>query len=277
MSELQEEVEAVQPEEGQGQPVAEGSEVQPGEGQGQQDTSDGLYDLSSIDDPKVRSEVERIAKDIDRNVNGKLQEAAEYRKGWEAYEELGVNELDPEGLGALLSFAEALNDEETARDALLQLAETVGVDLSGVSPEEDFSDDPIASVQKELEDLRQWRQSQEERELYASVQAEEAQRLEAEWTEVEEAHGKPFTEDEKVRLRDLAIRFVADSEQPIKDAYEFITSVAGHAQSDLVDQAPDQPSPAEPEGQASTAVEPVETFEEAERLMRERREMASAN
>lgn len=276
MSELEQEVEAVQPD-GQGQPVAEGSEVQP-EGQGQQDAHDGLYDLSSIEDPAIRSEVERIAKDIDRNVNGKLQEAAEYRKGWEPYEQLGVNELDPDGLGALLQFAEALSDEETAREALLQIAETVGVDLAGVDPVgEATEDDPIASVQQELEDLRQWRQAQEERELYATVEAEEAQRLEAEWAEVEEAHGRPFTDDEKVRLRDLAIRFVADSEQPIKDAYEFITSVAGQAQSDLVDQAPDQPSPAEPGGQASTAVEPVETFEEAERLMRERRQMASAN
>lgn len=276
MSELEQEVEAVQPE-GQGQPVAEGSEVQP-EGQGQQDAHDGLYDLSSIEDPAIRSEVERIAKDIDRNVNGKLQEAAEYRKGWEPYEQLGVNELDPDGLGALLQFAEALSDEETAREALLQIAETVGVDLAGVDPVgEATEDDPIASVQQELEELRQWRQAQEERELYATVEAEEAQRLEAEWAEVEEAHGRPFTDDEKVRLRDLAIRFVADSEQPIKDAYEFITSVAGQAQSDLVDQAPDQPSPAEPGGQASTAVEPVETFEEAERLMRERRQMASAN
>ena len=268
--------EAVQPPEGQGQPVANESEVQPLEGQGQQDGYEGLYDLNAIDDPAIRSEVERIAKDIDRNVNTKLQEAAEYRKGWEPYEHLGLNELDPEGLGALLSFADALADQSTAQGALMDLAQQVGVDLSAQVADGDVEASPLTGLESEVAELREWKNSQEERELFASVEAEETKRLQAEWGEVEERHGKPFSEDEQARLRDLALKFVADSDTPISDAYDFIEGITGQAQSALVDGAPDQPSPAEPAGQASTSAAPVESFEEAERLYRERR-MATAN
>ena len=269
--------EAVQPDEGQGQPIANESEVQPGEGQGHEDGYEGLYDLNAIDDPAVRSEVERIAKDIDRNVNSKLQDAAEYRKGWEPYEHLGLNQLDPEGLGALLSFADALSDESTAQGALMDLAQQVGVDISAQNAEGfDPEASPLSGLESEVADLREWKNSQEERELFATVEAEETKRLQAEWSEVEERHGKPFSEDEQGRLRDLALKFVADSDTPISDAYDFIEGIAGRAQSALVDGAPDQPSPAEPAGQASTSAAPVESFEEAERLYRERR-MATAN
>jgi len=268
--------EAVQPPEGQGQPVANESEVQPLEGQGQQDGYEGLYDLNAIDDPAIRSEVERIAKDIDRNVNTKLQEAAEYRKGWEPYEHLGLNQLDPEGLGALLSFADALADQSTAQGALMDLAQQVGVDLSAQVADGDVEASPLTGLESEVAELREWKNSQEERELFASVEAEETKRLQAEWSEVEERHGKPFSEDEQARLRDLALKFVADSDTPISDAYDFIEGITGQAQSAFVDGAPDQPSPAEPAGQASTSAAPVESFEEAERLYRERR-TATAN
>ena len=278
MTDFSEDVEAVQPDSGQGLPEeVNETEVQPLEGQGQGNGYEGLYDLNAIDNPEVRSEVERIAKDIDRNVNSKLEEASQYRKGWEPYEHLGVNQLDPEGLGALLSFAEALSDESTAQEALLDLAQQVGVSLDGPRPQSDDAEgDPVSGIEKEVADLREWRNAQEERELFATVEAEETKRLSAEWSEVEERHGRPFSEDEQARLRDLALKFVADSDTPIRDAYDFIEGIAGQAQSALVDGAPDQPSPAEPAGQASTSAAPVESFEEAERLYKERR-MASSN
>ena len=278
MTDFSEDVEAVQPDSGQGLPEeVNETEVQPLEGQGQGNGYEGLYDLNAIDNPEVRSEVERIAKDIDRNVNSKLEEASQYRKDWEPYESLGVNQLDPEGLGALLSFAEALSDESTAQEALLDLAQQVGVSLDGPRPQSDDAEgDPVSGIEKEVADLREWRNAQEERELFATVEAEETKRLSAEWSEVEERHGRPFSEDEQARLRDLALKFVADSDTPIRDAYDFIEGIAGQAQSALVDGAPDQPSPAEPAGQASTSAAPVESFEEAERLYKERR-MASSN
>src|SRR5690348_674203 len=99
--------------EGQGHEAIEPSAVQP-EGQGRQDDTAGLYDLSSITDPAIRSEVERIAKDIDRNANAKFAEHAEFRKSWEPYQgikladdadPLNLLDYDPQGVGHLLDFA----------------------------------------------------------------------------------------------------------------------------------------------------------------------------
>ncbi len=38
------------------------------------------------------------------NANKKFEEAAEYRKGWAPYEELGINQLEPDTLAELFAF-----------------------------------------------------------------------------------------------------------------------------------------------------------------------------
>lgn len=257
----------VQPQEGQGLTPASTSEVQP-EGQGlRDDTTTGLYDLSTVDEAH-RADVERIAKQIEENANRRFREHAEYRKGWAPYEELGLNGVDPAELKTVIDFAQALSgDEDTARDAVLELARQVGLVTDDEDPAqaEPEPDDPTSALERRLAAIEA---AEQERTQAAAV--EEAKvALAAEWSEVEKLNGKPFTDDEATRLADLAARFVEDDE-PIKAAWEFINSISGSAERALISKKRSEPGPAEGAGRASTAVKPPETFEEAEAAFRQR-------
>ena len=262
------------PEGGQGQPADDTtSAVQP-EGQGQPDASTGLYDLSAVPE-QYRSEVERIAKDIDRNVNSKLQEYADHRKQWEPFQELGLQDFDPEGVGALLQFATRLSEGgDTAREALSNLAASLEIDL-GQAPAADAGE-PSEDTPLTRAEFEAWKQAQDEARLEAQYAQEAEAGFREEYAEILKANGKPFTPEENQRLLDLARRFQADHDQPIKAAYELINSIAGGAEAALVNGQPTPPAPAEPGGRAATTVQPVDTFEEAERLMRERRASVNA-
>lgn len=268
--------EQVQPEEGQGQPSAdETSAVQP-EGQGQPDAQAGLYDLSTVPE-EYRSHVERIAKDIDRNVNAKLQEAAEFRKSWEPYSSLGVNEVDPEGLAALMEFAQAISDPDSARDAVLNLAKALELDLANTPDSEGEGEepDPIQEIRAELDAIKQERAQTQEQAQIAQLQQEALTAYQAEYAAVEKLNGKAFSVEEKTKLIGLAKRFQLDHDEPIKAAFQLIQEISGGAETALVNGQPTPPAPAEPAGRASSTVQPVETFEDALRLHLERNASAT--
>lgn len=260
---------AVQPSSGQGQ-SGDTSTVQPG-GQGHDVNETGLYDLSTVPE-ELRDSVAPILREIEGNATKKFQQHADFRRQWEPYESLGINELDPEGLGNLLEFARAL-DGDGAREAILGLAEALEVDLTG----EPGEPDPLSDVRSELEELRAWKASQEEERQLDTIRAETSQRIQAEWAAVQERHGREFTDEEVDSLRELATAFLeAGKDEPITKAYEFIHGLTGRAATNFVENAPTQPAPAEPGGRAATTAEPVTSFEDAERLLRERRQQRAA-
>lgn len=264
---------AVQPE-GQGQQGADTPDVQP-EGQGVDGvTETGLYDLSTVPEEQ-REFIAPILKDIERNANARFQQHADHRATWAPYEELGVNELDPEGLGALLEFAQQL-DGEGARDAILGLAENLGIDLTGDAAVEG-EPDPIAELRAEVQELREWKEARVSGEQLEAEQATAAESIQAEWAEVQKAHGRPFTDKEVERLRKLATEYLkADNPEPIKAAYSFIKELAGEAATEFVGGSPDVPATAAPGGRASTTAEPTDDFKEAQRLHAERRQQRTA-
>ena len=301
LNETSPEAEAVQPEEGQGQPDAtETSAVQP-EGQGQPDAETGLYDLSTVPE-EHRAFVEEHLKNVERNANGKFQEHAEYREGWQPYEELGIQDIDPGGLGALIGFAEKLVDPETgeldpvaARDAIMEFAEGLGVDLAGDGQHEgdldagdadDETDDDVPSwarqlMDKDAERERQAAEAAEQEELREITTAAEAA-YRKEFEEVESLNGQPFDKtpgsspdgdpqrSERDFLIGLAKRFQLDNDEPIKAAYQLMQTISGRAEAALVNGQPEQPKPSEGRGRASSPVRAVDTFEDAERIHRER-------
>lgn len=268
----------VQPLEGQGAPTAEPtSEVQP-ESQGRQDDSTGLYDLSTVPE-EFREHVERIAKDIDRNVNKKLAEAADYRKQWSAYEQLGIHEVEADSLQPILDLARALGseDREAAQPLVLELAKLAGLEVEGDEPEPAADDDnPLSPLEQRLAALEQEREQERQAIALQEATQKEIQRLAAEWEEVEKQHGKAFDESEAELLRSLAERF-DDSDEPIKTAYALMNQIMGLGEKGLVQAQAKQPRAAEPAGRASTAVEPPQTFEDAERLFRERMSQSAAS
>jgi hypothetical protein len=270
------ETEAVQPTEGQGQPdvteAPEGTsaEVQP-EGQGQPDAESGdLYQglLTTVPE-EYHDALREAAEEMNRNVNAKLQEAAELRKSFEPYGELGLTDLDPSGLQALLQFADQISDPATARDAVLGLVDALEIDLNG-DPADAEPPDPVEQVRAEVAQIREEQREREEATALAVAQAEADKALRAEYADVEKLNGKPFSTEERQQLIHLAKRFQADNDRPIEAAYKVIQSIAGQAEAGLVNSQPAHPAPAEAGGRASSAVQPVDDFDTAERLHRER-------
>jgi len=83
----------------------------PAEGQGDGATDSGLYDLDSVA-PEVRDQLVPHLKAIEGNVTKKFQEAADYKKQWQPYEELGLGDIEPQQLQGLLEFASQARDPE---------------------------------------------------------------------------------------------------------------------------------------------------------------------
>lgn len=259
----------VQPE-GQGVVDTSQSQVQP-EGQGQGDAQAGLYDLSTVPD-EYRSHVERIAKDIDRSAQTKFREAADYRKQWAPYEELKLTEHDPGTVRQLLELHQLLSDENTARDVVLQLARNVGLEVEGLDDEEpeESEPDPLAEMRAELARLSELETSRAEQQ----AQAQELERLQNEWDDIVQEHG-PFSDEDQELILELAGRFDSEAE-PIKAAHRLFNQIVGRGEAGLVRAKAGEPAAAEPAGRASTAVTPPETFEDAKRLLIERRAQMNA-
>ena len=107
--------------------------------QGAEDEASGLYDLTSVPD-ELKPHLEPHLKAIEGNVTRKFQEYSEKVKGWEPYEELGVNDIDPETLGGLLEFAELANDPEQFSEWWKETGERLGL-FDGIESDEDEDDD----------------------------------------------------------------------------------------------------------------------------------------
>lgn len=247
---------------GQDQPPADATVVQP-EGQGHE--SNGLYDeaISSVPE-EHRQYVEPHFKEWDRKVTEKLSEAADFRKSWEAYEDTGIREFDPEQVEALVTIADALSDKSKAR-AFLEGA-LAGLD-DDVEPE---VVEPVEDVDDRDRRLAVLEAERDER-LKADRAVAELESLQSQFADVHERHGKDFTEKEEKHLASLADRLhKAGSETPLKDAYDLISEISGDAEAALVATKTKEPPPAVPAGRAATRPVPVETFEEAGRLLRER-------
>lgn len=289
------EAEAVQPDEGQGAPDASTTDtpsaVQP-EGQGQPDATTGLFDeyLSSVPE-EHRSAVEQYLKDAERNVNGKLQESAEAVKTWEPFAELGLQDVGAEGIGALLEFAQDLSNPETARDALLAIAEAAGVDLSDAgAPQGDGGDEIDQDTPLTRAEFEAWQQQQraqwEQDQQMVQLREQAAAELNKEFAAVEALNGKPFDAtpgsgsdgklSERQELIALAKRFQPDHDEPIKAAFQLMQRIRGQAEASLVNGQPTPPVAAEHGGRASSTVEPVDDFDTALRLHVERNASAHA-
>lgn len=250
------------------------SVVQP-EGQGQEDsTSSGLYDLSGVPD-NAREWATTWAKEQDARVSKKFQEAADYRKQWEPYEAAGLNSADPESVAVAMELITHLSDESTAQQAVIELCRMVGLEVEDDDFEEPGEVDPMDALREELR--QEFAPMREVAEKAAQQEAYEARlsELEQEWSEVETAHGKAFSDAEKTRLISLAERF--GGETPLKTAYEVYNEIAGQTEQELVTAKTREPRPAEKAGRAVTAAKPIDSFEDAERIFTERRSLTSAN
>ena len=188
---------------------------------------------------------------------------------WAPYEELGLHEVPVEGLSTFLGFVNDVTaeDPDTAREAITNLAQSLGIDLTPTpatpaDPAEDS--DPVAALQARLD-------ARDEADALATATQQAEERAQAEWEAVQEEHGEEFSEKDLERLQALALRLAPVSDEPIREAYDLIKASRGDAEAERVNAAPDTPSPAVPAGHASTGLSDIDDFDEAQAALIARR------
>jgi hypothetical protein len=246
--------------------------VQP-EGQGGEETQgSGLYDLNSAPE-EYRPFLEAELKKIEGNATKKFQEHADFRKQWEPYAELGLNDVPHEEVQDLLRLREIAQDPESFDQWLTVMAQQRGLlDQAEGDPveyeeedggEPDFDFDALIE-QKLQERLGPIQQQQEEQQREQRVSAAQ-QQIDSELASLKEAHGE--FDDEAVCQ--LALAF-ADEPDAIQKGFERYQQITGGAQRSLVESKVSQPGGAVEGGPPNTAPEKVQGFGEAKRAARER-------
>ena len=153
----------------------------------------------------VRSDVEPVFKEWDANVTQRFQDAAEYRKTWEPYEQIGVSQQPPEVVEWLMQFYDAHNNNPQAvvewaqgyaQEHGLALAEAAqeeeqfGYDALGYDPQqlEKLLEAKLGPLTSRFEQFEQWQQQQEQ----AARMSQAEHYIEGQLKELEQKHGQEF-------------------------------------------------------------------------------------
>lgn len=235
----------------------------PVEGQGQPQAN-GLYpDLSGVPDA-VRDAVMPLLKEYEGNVTKKFQEAAEFRKQWEPYGELGINDVQPDELQELLAFRQIAQDPEQFREWHQAVAEELGFNQDpGETPESgepDFKSLIAEALDERLGPIEQAYQSQQE--STALQQAETF--INTKLDELAAEHGE-FDRDAVCQLA------LAYDNQPdaLERAHKDYSRLIGAAEKNLLDGKLNQPETPQQGGQPPSSVPQVKTFEQAKAAARQ--------
>lgn len=252
-------------------------DVQPADaGQGADTTDSGLYDLDSVA-PEIREAVAPHLKAIEGNVTKKFQEAADYRKQWSPYEEIGLNNLQPDQVKGLLEFAEMANDPEQFG----QWWETAGKEMGlfdkftpdssveDLELEDDLSPEKVQEliekqVAEKIGPIEQTLQQQQ-------MQSKEAQANEEIASAMGSIRGENSSlfegdEDGKVenRIARLAYSYSDDNSlsatEMIQKGFEDYKEMIEAGEKGLFQQKANQPKPPEGPGGADTSPEKVSSF-----------------
>ena len=151
----------------------------------------------------LRGTVEPVFQEWDRNTTQRFQELQGQISGYEPYQQY-FDTYEPEAVGQAIQLAEALSNEQSARQVLDQLAAALNVQIvdgngqpqgqNGVNgfddSEPDFFADPrFQQLQEGMGTIAQQLQQQQQQQQEAQVYAE----TEREWTELRDANTNLFT------------------------------------------------------------------------------------
>lgn len=238
------------------QPETDGGQ---GEGQGNAPYAEYLDRLPE----EIRGEVEPVFKEWDSNTTKKFQEAADFRKQWEPFQDLGLSDVPREEVSNLLALRElaAENPEgfdswlrETAQERGL-FDQTQEQDPSAIDESDPFQDQ-LNPIMSELEQLKDWKESQE----YETRVSEAMKVVESQVEEASQKHPDV--------PKDLAEQFLAsyaetDPQNAVTLAYEAASKWMAQIQQNMVSDKLGQPEGAVSGSQADSTPQEIRTFAEA--------------
>lgn len=242
------------------------TDVQPAEGQGADVTDSGLYDLDSVA-PEIREHLAPHLKAIEGNVTKKFQEAAEYRKGWAPYEELGIKDVPAETVGELLNFLQVAGNPEQFAEwwkaageerGLFDQTQAPGLEMENV---DDLSADKIQEliaeqIAKSLNPIQETLQAQEQKRLEQEANQEITQQLE----QIRKDNPDLPQGAENAIVR-LAYSYAdEDGSDAIQKGFEEYQALIGQGEKGLFEKKVDQPQAPEGPGAPSTAPDAITSF-----------------
>lgn len=186
-----------------------------------------------------------------------------------------ADRYDADQLAAVIGLADQLQDPAARDDVIRELAEAFDVSLAEAEVIATPTEIPeLDALRAELAQLRE----QVDGTTAATREAESLAQLQTEYSDIREQHGRDFSEPEEAALGSLAEALArGGSETPLRAAYDLIAGIAGETEASFFERVSGHPVAAESAaGRASTAAPEVDSFEEAERLLRERRNPATA-
>lgn len=236
-----------------------------------------------------RQHIDPILKELQTNVGKKFEEHANYRKQWEPYEELGLNDYDPESIQALLQLGEIMSDQDQFKDWWSQ----VGNEL-GFMPEDEYDEDDEDYEDDEYEDSNDELSSDGIQEiineqlqqalapLYQDRQQQEfdqgveqiGQELDKQMAELrdnfEAETGQELKPEIEQHIWKTALAYEEEGPQAIQKAWDEVMGIVGDAKSELFAAADNQPAKPEGPGRANTSPEPITSFDDASAVAKER-------
>jgi hypothetical protein len=220
---------------------------------------------------ELRDQVEPVFKDWDSSVTKRFMDASQYRKQWEPYEQVGLNQYDPQDLAGLLEFSKMAGDPAQYRSWLQEQAQQMG--LLG-EPEPEFDDsliDPSVSqllerqmnpVRQELDQLREWKSQFEQQQEQQAIRSQMDREIES----LSKEHG----EIDSDMLAAFASRYLEQGpQQAIRSAFDDMQKWRGSIEQSLLRGKLNQPGMGET-GSPDSSVEAPKTLQEAQKAMVER-------
>lgn len=251
--------------------------VQPDEGQGEQAQSDAPWAqyLEGIPD-EAREPVEEAFRKWDSDTTKKFQDASEYRNGWKPFEELGVNQRDPEEVKWALDMLEAAKTnphgvaewyQGYAQQHGLSPAEQKAqeeeqwVDPTVQSAVDQRMQEQLGPMSQQLGQLTEWQQQQQQ----AYQQQQAMAQVQQAWNDVKQKAGDDFV-DSRVEMFLGNHLDKTDPRQAIEAALNDWVSVRNQIEKDALQGKADTPPGAESGGSPDGSPEPVNSLQRASEL-----------
>lgn len=241
-------------------------------------TEAGLFDsyLSAVPDD-ARETVASYLKDAEKNVNSRLEKAAELEKTLGPYQQVDLSGYPPEQLQELLAWHQQVTSSDDALKAWVeQTAREQGLIEAEQADAEEGAPGDLSreDIQKLVEDraaeqvgpLEQRLSAWEEQQQVSAVEQE----INTTLAELEKEHKLTLDDDAKAEILDLGIGH--ESEEPggwVKHGFDRYQKIGAASQAQFVADKTGTPTAGLSAGGAP-AFKPATTFEEANKQARER-------
>lgn len=227
---------------------------------------------------EYRQYIDPILSEINKNAGNKINEYSEKIKAWEPYEELGVNQLEPETVGQLMGILEMMGKAEEDPSELEgwynELGEHFGFngngeeEYTGEEENEEFSANDLRdliaqTVQEQITPFQQTQEQLVERE--GLEQAE--QTLNGELEQVAKEFGvEKLPSEVEEAICTFALKHSEKTGAVVQGAKEYQQMIEA-AEGKIFDAATKQPEVPEGPGAPNTNAEPIRTFKDAKQAV----------